>query len=180
MVRPSDFLRVAAALLISVPAAAAQQPLETRGAWQLVPDGADFALRTGAVGAADTTLSLSCRKEQQGYVLTLKSPALAGRASGDDIRISFKVDVGDQTFFNLTTGPDGTIPIAHQTAFWIMYPALTHSDAKAVAFTAADHSWQFSLDGLRELTPALSERCGLELAQPEPKRPQAGPAAPGR
>jgi hypothetical protein len=172
------FLRIVAALLLSVPAAAAQQPLETRGTWPLVPDGADFALRTGAVGAADTTLSLSCRKEQQGYVLTLKSPALAGRASGDDIRI--KVDVGDQTFFNLTTGPDGTLPISHQTAFWIMYPALTRSDAKAVAFTAADHSWQFSLDGLRDLTAALSERCGLELAQPEPKRPQAGPAAPGR
>jgi hypothetical protein len=159
---PGPSIGAAVALLLGISAAAAQAPIETRGAWSLVPDGGDFALRTGARDAPDSTLSLSCRKEQQTFAFEIKSPALAGRPSGEEIRIGFKVDDDDQTWFNLATGPDGTIPIAQQTAFWIIHSVLTRRGAKGVAFTAADRVWQFGLDGLRDLTAALIERCGFE------------------
>jgi len=173
------FMRVAFALMLGVAAAAAQQPLETRGAWSLVPDGDDFAVRTQALGAPESTLSLYCRKPEA-YALAIKSPALADRPSGEDIRISFKVDDNDPAWFHLTTGPDGTVPIAHQTAFWIIYPALTRNEAKAVAFTAADHGWQFSLDGLKDIVPALSARCGFEPMRPEPQERRTRPGGPTR
>jgi hypothetical protein len=112
--RVRGFLGIATALLLGLAAVAAQQPLETRGAWQLVADGSDFALRTPAIGAADTTLSLNCRKEKRSYAFEIKSPALAARASGEDIRIGFKVDDDDRTWFNLATSPEGTVPISHQ------------------------------------------------------------------
>ena len=177
--RAIGFLPAAIAVLFGAATAAAQQPIETRGAWRLVQDGEDFALRTAAVGAPDSTLSLSCHKEQQGYVLAIKSPALAARPSGEDIRISFKVDDSDQIWFNLSTGPDGTVPISHQTAFWIIYPALTRDEAKTIVFTAADYSWQFNLDGLRDLTAGLSKRCGFDPARREPERRRTSPSVPG-
>jgi len=162
--------RIAIALLLGMVSTAAQEPIETRGAWRLVADGEDFALRTPALGAPDSTLSLHCRKAQQLYAFEIKSPALAGRSSGEDIRIGFKIDDDDQTWFNLATGPGGTVPISHQTAFWIIHGALTHSGAKIVAFTAADHGWQFALDGLRDLTDTLIARCAFEPRRPGPER----------
>jgi len=171
--------RVAVVLLLGMVSAAAQEPVETRGAWRLVADGTDFTLRTPAVAAPDTTLSLYCRKSQQQYTFEIKSPAFAGKPSGEDIRIGFKVDDDEQAWLNLATGPDGTVPISHQTAFWIIYGALTRSGAKAVAFTAADHSWQFALDGLRDLIDPLITRCEFEPRQPEPER-RRGPQAPSR
>src|ERR1041384_4264333 len=147
--------------LLLASAAAAQAPIETRGAWRLVPDGEDFALRTEARDAPDSAFSLYCRKAQGRFVFEIKSPALAAHTSGEEIRISFKVDDDDQTWLNLSTGPDGTVPISHQTAYWIIHGALTRSGAKSVAFTAADRGWQFPLDGLRELTDRLVERCGF-------------------
>jgi len=163
-------IRVAIALLLGVTGAAAQEPIETRGAWRLVADGTDFALRTPALGAPDSSLSLYCRNTQQLYAFDVKSPALAGRPSGEDIRISFKVDDGEQAWLNLSTGPDGTVPISHQTAFWIIYGALTRSGAKTAAFTAADHAFQFALDGLRDLVDPLIARCQFEPRRPEPDR----------
>jgi hypothetical protein len=177
--RAASLLRIAIALMLGLSAAAAQQPLETRGAWRLVPDGEDFAARTQAVGAPDTMLSLYCRKPDA-YALAIKSATLADQPSGEDIRISFKVDDSDQTWFNLTTAPDGTVPISHQTAFWIIYPALTRNDAKTVTFTARDHGWQFALDGLKDLVPALSARCGFEPMQPEPQQRRTRPGGPTR
>lgn len=164
--RAGILTRVALALTLGTAAAAAQEPLATRGAWRLVPDGQDFTLRTQARDAPDSTLSLYCRKERQIYAFEIKSPALRGRPSGEDIRIGFKVDDDDQTWFNLSTGPDGTIPISHLTAFWIIHAALTRNDAKGVTFTAADHTWQFPLEGLRDLTEPLIERCGFEPPRP--------------
>jgi hypothetical protein len=172
---PGIFIRVAVLLMLAVAAAAAQEAIETRGAWRLVADGQDFALRTQAIGAPETTLSLHCRKTQQLFAFEIKSAALAARPDGEELRIGFKVDDGDQTWFNLSTGPNGTIPIAHQTAFWIIHGALTRTGAKDVAFTAADHTWQFALGGLRDLTETLSERCGFELARPEPSPRRSGP-----
>jgi lipoprotein-anchoring transpeptidase ErfK/SrfK len=67
--------RVGLVLLLGLVSAAAQEPVETRGAWRLVADGTDFALRTPAVAAPDSTLSLYCRKSQQQYAFELKSPA---------------------------------------------------------------------------------------------------------
>src|SRR3954466_2918717 len=162
--------RVAVVLLLGMVSAAAQEPVETRGAWRLVADGTDFTLRTPAISAPDTTLSLYCRKSQQQYAFEIKSPALAAKPSGEDIRIGFKVDDDDQAWLNLATGPGGTVPISHQTAFWIIYGALTHSGAKAVAFTAADHSWQFALDGLGALIDPLIARCEFEPRRPGPER----------
>ena len=175
----ASLLRISIALMLGLSAAAAQQPLETRGAWRLVPDGEDFAARTQAVGAPDTMLSLYCRKPEA-YALAIKSAALAARPSGEDIRISFKIDDKDQTWFNLSTGADGTVPISHRTAFWIIYPALTRNDAKTVTFTAGDHGWQFSLAGLKDITALLSERCGFEPAQPEPQQRRSAPGGPSR
>jgi hypothetical protein len=164
------FNRVAFALILSVAGAAAQQPLESRGAWRLVADGEDFALRSQATRAPDGTLSLQCRKAQQAYAFELKSPVLADRKRGDDIRIAFKVDEDDQAWFNLASGPDGTVPIAQQTVFWILYGAVTHSGAKAVTFTVDNHTWRFALDGLRDLTDSLMTRCEFEPVQAPPER----------
>ena len=171
--------RVAVVLLLGMVSAAAQEPVETRGAWRLVADGTDFTLRTPAVAAPDTTLSLYCRKSQQQYTFEIKSPALAAKPSGEDIRIGFKVDDDEQAWLNLATGPDGTVPISHQTAFWIIYGALTRSGAKAVAFTAADHIWQFALDGLRDLIDPLIARCEFEPRRAERER-RRGSQAPSR
>ena len=174
---PRNFIRVAAFILLGVAGAAAQEPIETRGAWRLVADGEDFALRTQALGAPESTLSLHCRKAQQRYALEIKSPSLATRPDGDELRVGFKVDDGDQVWLTLTTGPDGTVPITHQTAFWIIYAALTRDGASNVAFTAANHSWQFALGGLRELTESLNERCGFEPSRPEPRPRRSQPGA---
>jgi len=163
------FTGIAFAVLLGLSGAAAQEPLETRGAWRLVADGDDFADRTPALTAPDSSLSLYCRKAKQIYAFEIKSPALAGRPSNEDIRIGFKVDDGDMTWFNLTMGPDGTIPISHLTAFWIIHAALTRNDAKVAAFTAADHTWQFALDGLRDLSNVLIERCGFEPPRARPR-----------
>src|SRR3954462_13481365 len=124
--------RVGLVLLLGLVSAAAQEPVETRCAWRLVADGTDFALRTPAVAAPDSTLSLYCRKSQQQYAFELKSPALASKPGGEDIRIGFKVDDDEQAWLNLATGPGGTVPISHQTAFWIIYGALTRSGAKTI------------------------------------------------
>ena len=159
---PHSLIRVAVALMLGVVGAAAQEAIETHGAWRLIADGPDLALRTTATTAPDSTLSLICRKEQQLYAFEIKSPSLAAQPPHEDIRIGFKVDDDDQTWFNLATGPDGTVPITHQTAFWIIHAALTRSGAQRVAFTAADHTWQFALDGLRDLTDSLMARCGFE------------------
>ena len=144
--------RIALVLILSVPSAGAQAPVESRGAWQIAADGEDVALRTTAREAADTTIALLCRKEQRLYAFEIKSSALAARPPHEDIRVGFKVDDDDQTWFSLSTGPDGTVPIAHQTAFWI----------KEVAFTAGDHAWRFSLDGFAGLTESLTTRCEFE------------------
>jgi hypothetical protein len=177
---PAVFIRVAAVLMLGIAAAAAQEPLETRGTWRLVADGPDFALRTQASAAAESTLSLACRKTQQLYAFEIKSPALAARPSGEDIRIGFKVDDDDQVWLNFATGPDGTVPIAHQTAFWIIYGALTRNGAKAVAFTAADQTWRFALDGLRDLTDGLMARCEFEPPRLGPERRRRPHAPPSR
>ena len=153
------------ALLLGSITAAAQVPPETRGAWRIVPDREDFALRAQATGAPDTTLSLHCRAEQRAYVLELKSPALSSRPRGEDIRIAYKVDAVEQTFFNVTVGPDGTVPIttvAHQTAFWIIQSAMVRTGARSVAFSAGDNTWQFALEGYAELNDALYTRCKFE------------------
>jgi hypothetical protein len=173
----ASFARVAFALLLGVAGAAAQEPIETRGAWRLVADGQDFALRTQALGAPESTLSLHCRKTQQLFAFEIKSPTLATRPPGEDLRIGFKVDGDDQVWLTLVTGPDGTVPIAHQTAFWIIRDALIRDGANNVAFTAADHTWQFALGGLRDLTGSLNERCGFEPSRPEPpaRRTPPGP-----
>lgn len=174
-------IRIAIALLLGMVSAAAQEPIETRGAWRLVADGQDFALRTPAQGAPDSTLSLHCRKAQQLYAFEIKSRALAGKPSGEDIRIGFKVDDDDQAWFNLATGPDGTVPISHRTAFWIIHAALTRRDAKGVAFTVAGHTWQFALGGLRDLTDTLMTRCGFEPQRlPAERRREPIPAVPNR
>jgi hypothetical protein len=168
----TGFMRVAVALMLGVAAAPAQQPIETHGAWRLVADGEDFALRTQAPGAPDTTLALFCRKAQQRYALEIRSAVLAARPDGEELRVGFKVDNDDQVWLTLTSGPDGTVPIAHQTAFWIIYDALTRDGASNVAFTAADHTWRFALDGLAGLTGSLAARCGFEPTRPEPPRPR--------
>jgi hypothetical protein len=154
--------RIALVLILSVPSAGAQAPVESRGAWQIAADGEDVALRTPAREAADTTLALLCRKEQRLYAFEIKSSALAARPPHEDIRVGFKVDDDDQTWFSLSTGPDGTVPIAHQTAFWIIHAALSRGGAKEVAFTAGDHAWRFSLDGFAGLTESLTTRCEFE------------------
>src|SRR6476661_4390278 len=117
---PPRSIHIAIALMLGMARAAAQEPLETRGAWRLVAQGENFALRTQATDAADSALSLICRKEQGVYAFEIKSPALAARPSGEDVRIGFKVDGDDQVWLNLATGPDGTVPIVQQTAFWII------------------------------------------------------------
>jgi hypothetical protein len=157
--------RIALALMLSVAGAGAQEPLESRGAWRIAADGENFALRTPARDAADTTLALLCRKEQRVYAFEIKSPALAARPPHEDIRVGFKVDDDDQTWLSLTTGPGGTVPIAHQTAFWIIHEALRRDGAKDVAFTAGDHAWTFSLEGLAGLIGSLTTRCGFEPAR---------------
>jgi len=171
----SIFLHAALALLLGTAAAAAQETLEIRGAWRLVADGEGFALRTQARDAPDSTLSLHCRKAQKLYAFEIKSVALAARPSGEDIRIGYKVDDDDQTWFNLATGPDGTVPIVHQTAFRIVHAAITRDGAKGVSFTTADRSLEFDLDGLRDLTKSLTERCGFD---PSPREPEAGQMPP--
>jgi len=163
--------RIAIALLLGMVSAAAQEPIETRGAWRLVADGEDFALRTAALSAPDSTLSLHCRKAQRLYAFEIKSPALVGKPSGEDIRIGFKVDDDDQAWLNLASGPDGTVLISHQTAFWIIHGALTRSGAKTVAFAAADHAFQFALDGLSDLTDTLIARCQFEPPRLAPRPP---------
>jgi len=171
-----SFARVVLVSMVGVGIAVAQEPIETRGAWRLATDGQDFALRTQALDAPDATLSLFCRKAQQRYALEIRSPALAARPEGEELRVSFKIDDGEQVWLTLATGPDGTVPIAHQTAFWIIYAALTRDGASTIAFTAADHSWQFALGGLRDLTESLTQRCGFEPSRPEPRpRSQPGP-----
>ena len=169
-------LNIALILMTITTAAMAQEAIETRGAWRLVADGTDFALRTQAQGAPDSTLSLVCRKEQQLFAFEIKSPALAGRPSGEDIRIGFKVDDDDQAWLNLATGRDGTVPIAQQTAFWIIHAMLMRNGARGVAFTVSDNVWQFALDGLRDLTAGLAERCGFEPSRGAPERRQQRPS----
>ena len=166
------FICVAVSLLLAGAGAAAQAPLETRGAWRLVADGDDFALLTPALAAPDSSFSLYCRKAKNIYAFEIKSPALAARPAGEDIRISFKVDGDDQTWFNLTTGPEGTVPISHLTPFWIIHAALTRRDAQRVEFTAAGGAWQFSLEGLKDLAERLTARCGFEPPRPGPERPR--------
>lgn len=171
-----SFARVVLVSMVGVGLAAAQGPIETRGAWHLAADGQDFALRTQALDAPDATLSLFCRKAQQRYALEIRSPALAARPEGEELRVGFKVDDGEQVWLTLATGPDGTVPIAHQTAFWLLYETLTRNGANNVAFTVAKHPWQFALGGLRDLTGSLNERCGFEPSRPEPRRrSQPGP-----
>ena len=162
--------RVALALMLGMAAAGAQEPIARLGAWRLVADGEDFALRTQALGAPESALSLHCRKAQQRYALEIKSPALAPRPDGEELRVGFKVDGDDQIWLTLAAGPDGTVPIAHQTAFWLLYEALMRNGANNVAFTVADHTWQFALGGVRELTQSLNERCGFEPTRPESRR----------
>jgi hypothetical protein len=161
----------AAALMLGVASTAAQEAIETRGAWRLMADGPDFALRTQAIDALDSTLSLYCRKAQNVFAFEIKSPALAARPRGEDIRIGYKVDDDDQAWFNLATGPDGTVPITHQTAFWIIRGALTRNGAKGVGFTAGDRAWQFALDGLSDLTGSLIARCEFEPSRSVPGSP---------
>ncbi|TMI98557.1 MAG: hypothetical protein E6G97_25380 [Alphaproteobacteria bacterium] len=173
-----SFICVAVALMLGVAAAAAQEPIVTRGAWRLVADGEDFALRTEALGAPENTLSLFCRKAQQRHALELKSPALAARPEGEELRVGFKVDDGELVWLTLATGPGGTVPIAHQTAFWIIYEALRRNGASTVGFTAAERAWVFDLGGLRDLTESLNERCGFEPSRPEP--PPRSPPGPRR
>ena len=153
--------RVAFVLMLSVASAAAQGPLETRGAWHIGADGDGFALRTRARDASDGSFALLCRREARRFMFELKSPALASLPRGNDIRVSFKVDDDDQVWFNFATGPDGTIPIAQETAFWIIRAALFRKDAKVVAFTTGDQSWQFDLDGLATSDESLTQHCGF-------------------
>src|SRR5436190_24061222 len=105
---PRSLIRVAVALMLGVAAAAAQEPIETRGAWRLVADGPDLALRTTATTAPDSTLSLFCRKEQQPYVFEMKRRSLAAQSPDEDIRIGFKVVFDDHILINIATGLDGT------------------------------------------------------------------------
>jgi hypothetical protein len=163
---PSNLL-IVLALLLGVTGAVAQAPIETRGAWRLLENGQGYALRTRALDAPDSTLSLLCREQQQ-YAFEVKSPALAARPRDDETRVGIKIDDDDQVWLTLATGPDGTIPISHPTAFWIVHAALMRPEAKKVALTAGDHSWQFALDGLTSLTENLAERCGLALSAPPP------------
>jgi hypothetical protein len=174
----AGFTRVAVALVLGVAAAAAQAPIETRGAWRLMPDGEDFALRTQALDAPESTLSLHCRKTQQLFAFEIKSPALAARPPGEELRVGFKVDGDDQVWLTLATGPDGTVSIAHQTAFWIIHAALVRNGANNVAFTAADHTWQFVLGGLRDLMESLAERCGFGPSRPDPRSRGTQPGSP--
>ena len=168
--RGRAFVSIAFALMLGVAPTAAQAPIETRGAWRLVADGEDFALRTQAVDAPESTLSLFCRTGPRSYAYEIKSPALASRPSGEESRVGFKVDDEDQVWFTLPTGPDGTVPIAHETAFWIIHAALTRDGAKRVAFTAGDQTWQFTLDGLRDSGESLTSRCGFAPERPLPRR----------
>lgn len=156
---------IALALMVSVAGAGAQEPLESRGAWRIAADGENFALRTPARDAAETTLALLCRKEHRVYAFEIRSSALAGLPPHDDIRVGFKVDDNDQTWLSLTTGPGGTVPISHRTAFGIIHEALARDGAKEVAFTAGDHTWKFSLEGFAGLIGSLTTRCGFELAR---------------
>ena len=80
-----------------------------------------------------------------------------------------------QVFLTLASGPDGTVPIVHQTAFWIVRDALVRDGAKAVAFTATDQTWQFALDGLAGLQEGLTQRCGFGPSRPERPRRQTRP-----
>ena len=178
VMRCGTFIGVAVTLMLGVTTAAAQAPIETRSAWRLVADGPDVSLRTQALDAPDSTLSLYCRKARNLFAFEVKSPALAARPADEETRIGFKVDDDDQVFLTLVSGPDGTVPITHQTAFWIVHGALTRAGAKAVAFTAADHTWQFALDGLSDLTGTLTARYGFE-PQPMPER-RRGVATPNR
>src|SRR3954449_12921940 len=98
-------IRISAALMLWIGGAAAQDGIKTGGAWCLVPDGPDFALRTQATDAPDSTLALHCRKAQDLYAFEIN--ALAGRPSSEDIRVGFKVDDEDQTWLTLATGADG-------------------------------------------------------------------------
>lgn len=165
---PRTCLGAIVALLLGLTAAAAQEPIETRGAWRIVADGSDFALRTQALDAPGTTLSLLCYRDSRVFSFEVKSPALAARQSGDDIRIGFKVDGEDQIWFNLSTGANGTIPITHPTPFWSIHEAVMRAGAKAITFTAGDHGWQFPLDGLASLTESLTRACGFEASRPPP------------
>ena len=146
-------------------AAIGQQELASRGAWDIAAEGEDFALRTPARDAADTTLALLCRKEHRAFAFEIKSAALAARPPHEEIRVGFKVDDDDQTWFSLSTGPGGTVPISHPTAFWIVHAALLRGGAKEVAFTAGDHAWRFSLEGFAGLIENLTTRCGFEPAR---------------
>ncbi len=166
--KPVTCISVALALLLGVAGTAAQEPLETRGAWRIVAVGQDFALRTQALGAPDTTFSLLCRKAQGAFGFEIKSPALAARPRDEDIRVGFKVDGDDPVWLTLAIGRDGTVPITHQTAVWLVHGALRRDGAKEVAFTAGDHTWQFSLDGLAGLTEGFAARCGFALSPPPP------------
>lgn len=157
-----------AALLLSLSTASARAPLETRGAWSIVADGEDFALRTQAAGNADTTFSLYCRKEHRLFALEIKSPALASRPQADDARIAFQVDDADRVWLNVSNGPDGTVPITdrtHNTGFWIIHSAIASSGAKQLAFSVGDHTWQFALDGFADLNESLNTRCKFPPAR---------------
>lgn len=167
------------ALILAALASAAMgqdQPVETRGAWRIVADGPDFALRTQALDAPGNTLALFCRKEQRRYAFEIRSPALATRPSDEETRIGFKVDEDDQVWLRLASGPDGTVPIAHETAFLIIQAALMRDGAKGVAFTVHDHTWQFALDGFAGLRDSLTAHCGFEFEPTAPKpRPRGSP-----
>jgi hypothetical protein len=172
---PGASIHVAVVLMLGVAGVAAQELVEARGAWRLLEDGKDFALRTPALDAPDSTLSLLCRFEQQRYAFEIKSPALAALPSGEDIRVGFKVDDDDQVFLTLATGRDGAVPILHLTAFWIIHAALTRADAKNVAFTAGDHTWKFALDGLAGLTERMPVLCGFEADRTPTEAPDTTP-----
>jgi hypothetical protein len=111
--------------MVGVGIAVAQEP--NRNTWRMAPCHRRTRFRAAHPGRWTRrrgALSLHCRKAQQRYALEIRSPALAARPEGEELRVSFKIDDGEQVWLTLATGPDGTVPIAHQTAFWIIYAAL--------------------------------------------------------
>ena len=179
---------IIAALILSLLGIAAsraqdnpQTASEATGAWRLVarPDTAsgvqDFALVTPAIGEGDTEFALACRTQATIFLLEIKTPRLSAYPADEAIRISIKFLEEDQVWFNVTTGAGGTVLIqerTHQTAFELILMALLQSNAQAFEFSAGDHRWRFSLDGLKTSFAALTQRCGF---LPDPERARARP-----
>jgi hypothetical protein len=150
-----------------------QTIIDSKGRWQIsAPADAQtsqdkFSLSTSAVGQIGTNLSLSCRKDPPLYYFAIESPRAVPPRPDEDARFSIRVPNQDPIWFQTAWRAEGGINILerlHQTAFSIVFMLLIQPDAKTAEFLVGDRQSVFSLDGFKDLTEPLRQRCGHEYA----------------